>query len=162
MGADTGGFDTLSAALPQIRGQIDAGRMSIEDTYAIYNRILDAVALGSNLITSNAPTAQVGVTLLNAVRTLYAVEGMSRSAALTAAELNGRLSDGPLRDDYRNLVGSYRIGLPQLAADLGADPAAETIRTALASPGWQQVAAMEDYLINPPKPDNSVTSRQRQ
>ncbi|WP_231569389.1 nitrate- and nitrite sensing domain-containing protein [Prescottella defluvii] len=153
MGTDTGGFDTLSASLPQIRGQIDAGRMSIEDTFAIYNRILDAVALGSNLITSNAPTAEVGVTLLNAVRTLYAMEGMSRSAALTAAELNGRLGDGPLSSDYRNLVGSYRIALPQLVADLGADPAAAKIRAALESPGWQQVAAMEDYLINPPKPD---------
>ncbi|MDH6280128.1 signal transduction histidine kinase [Prescottella agglutinans] len=153
MGADTGGFDTLSATLPQIRGQIDAGRMPIEDTYAIYNRILDAVALGSNQITSNAPNAQVGVALLNGVRTLHAMEGMSRSAALTAAELSGRLSGGPLRNDYRNLVGSYRITLPQLAADLGADPAAEKIRAALESPGWQQVAAMEDYLINPPEPD---------
>lgn len=155
MGADTGGFDTLSASMPQIRGQIDAGRMPIEQTYGIYNQILDAVALGSNQITSNAPTAQVGVALLNAVRTLHAMEDMSRSAALTAAELNGRLSGGPLRNDYRNLVGSYRTALPQLVADLGADPAAEKIRAALESPGWQQVAAMEDYLINPPELDKN-------
>ncbi|MFC4604211.1 nitrate- and nitrite sensing domain-containing protein [Rhodococcus kronopolitis] len=153
MGADTGGFDTLLASLPQIRGQIDAGRMSIGDTYALYNSILDAVALGSNLITANAPDAQVGVTLLNAMRALHAMEGMSRSAALTAAELRGQLSGGPLHNDYRNLVGYYRTALPQLAADLGADPSAEKIQAALASPAWQQVAAMEDYLINPPEPD---------
>ncbi|MGW0177125.1 sensor histidine kinase [Rhodococcus sp. NPDC003322] len=153
MGADTGGFDTLAAALPQIRGQIDAGRMSIVDTYSIYNQILDAVALGTNLITTNAPSAEVGVALINGVRILHAMEGMSRSAALTAAELQGQLSSGPLRNDYRNLVGSYRVALPQLAADLGTDPAAEKIQAALASPGWQQVAAMEDYLINPPEPD---------
>ncbi|GAA4471804.1 ATP-binding protein [Rhodococcus olei] len=153
MGADTGGFDTLAAALPQIRGQIDAGRMSVVDTYAIYNRILDAVALGTNLITTNAPNAEVGVALINGVRVLHAMEGLSRSAALTAAELQGQLSSGPLRNDYRDLVGSYRVALPQLAADLGGDPAAEKIQAALASPGWQQVAAMEDYLINPPKPD---------
>ncbi|MFE3290229.1 nitrate- and nitrite sensing domain-containing protein [Rhodococcus sp. NPDC059234] len=155
MGADTGGFDTLIARLPQIRGQIDAGRMPIEDTYALYNTILDAVALGTNLITSNAPSAEVGVALINGVRILHAMEGMSRSAALTAAELQGQLGRGPLRNDYRNLVGSYRTALPQLAADLGADPAAEKIRAALASPDWQQVAAMEDYLINPPKADKS-------
>ncbi|MFC9789472.1 nitrate- and nitrite sensing domain-containing protein [Rhodococcus sp. NPDC127528] len=155
MGADTGGFDTLIARLPQIRGLIDAGRMPIEDTYALYNTILDAVALGTNLITSNAPSAGVGVALINGVRILHAMEGMSRSAALTAAELQGQLTSGPLRNDYRNLVGSYRSALPQLAADLGADPAAEKIRAALASPNWQQVAAMENYLINPPKPDKT-------
>lgn len=155
MGADTGGFDTLLARLPQIRGAIDAGKMPIEDTYALYNTILDAVALGTNLITSNAPNAEVGVALINGVRILHAMEGMSRSAALTAAELQGQLSSGPLRNDYRNLVGSYRSALPQLAADLGADPAAEKIRAALASPNWQQVAAMEDYLINPPKADKT-------
>ncbi|MET4611689.1 signal transduction histidine kinase [Rhodococcus sp. PvR044] len=155
MGADTGGFDTLLARLPQIRGQIDAGRMPIEDTFALYNTILDAVALGTNLITGNAPNAQVGVTLINGVRVLHAMEGMSRSAALTAAELQGQLSSGPLRNDYRNLVGFYRTALPQLAADLGADPAAEKIQAALASPSWQQVAAMEDYLINPPKSDKN-------
>ena len=153
MGADTGGFDTLGASLPQIRGQIDAGRMSINDTYALFNTILDAVALGTNLITTNAPSAEVGVALINGVRLLHAMEGMSRSAALTAAEMQGLLSNGPLRNDYRNLVGSYRTALPQLAGDLGADPAAEKIKGALASPGWQQVAAMEDYLITPPEPD---------
>ncbi|MFC7446520.1 nitrate- and nitrite sensing domain-containing protein [Rhodococcus daqingensis] len=155
VGADTGGFSTLRTRLPQIRGLIDAGRMPIEDTYALYNSILDAVALGTNLITSNAPNAQVGVALINGVRILHAMEGMSRSAALTAAELQGKLSSSPLRNDYRNLVGFYRSALPQLAADLGADPAAEKIRAALTSPSWQQVAAMEDYLINPPKPDKS-------
>ncbi|TQF69478.1 HAMP domain-containing protein [Rhodococcus spelaei] len=155
MGADTGGFDTLLASLPQIRGAIDAGRMSIDDTYALFNKILDAVALGTNLVTTNAPNAEVGVALINGVRILHAMEGLSRSAALTAAELQGQLNSGPLRNDYRNLVGSYRIALPQLAADLAADPAAEKFRAVLASPGWQQVAAMEDYLINPPKADKS-------
>ncbi|MFD4183504.1 nitrate- and nitrite sensing domain-containing protein, partial [Rhodococcus sp. NPDC058514] len=155
MGADTGGFDTLLASLPQIRGAIDAGRMSIDDTYALFNKILDAVALGTNLVTTNAPNAEVGVALINGVRILHAMEGLSRSAALTAAELQGQLSSGPLRDDYRNLVGSYRIGLPQLATDLGADPAAEKILAVLTSPGWQQVAVMEDYLLNPPKADKS-------
>ncbi|WP_068279773.1 sensor histidine kinase, partial [Aldersonia kunmingensis] len=155
LGADTGGFDTLSASLPQIRGQIDAGRMSINDTYALYNTILDAAALGTTLVAANAPSTEVGVALINGARVLHAMEAMSRSAALTAAELQGLLSSTPLRNDYRNLVGSYRVALSQLAADLGTDPAAEKIKAVMASPGWQQGAAMEDYLINPPKPDKS-------
>ncbi|MFD4295434.1 nitrate- and nitrite sensing domain-containing protein [Rhodococcus sp. NPDC058532] len=155
VGADTGGFDTLLASLPQIRGQIDAGRMSIEDTFGLFNTILDAVALGTTLITSNAPDAGTGVALLNGVRVLHVMEGMSRSAALTAAELEGRLVGGPLHDDYRNLVGSYRTALPQLAADLGADPAAAKIRAVLASPAWQQVGEMESYLIAPPEADRT-------
>ncbi|MGW4478011.1 nitrate- and nitrite sensing domain-containing protein [Rhodococcus triatomae] len=153
MGADTGGFDTLLASLPQIRGQIDAGRMPLPDTYGLYNTILDAVALGTNLVTSNAPDAETSVALINGVRLLHAMEGISRSSALTAAQAEDRLAGGPLRDEYRNLVGSYRTALPQLAADLGTDPAAEKIKAVMASPAWQQVAAMEDYLINPPEED---------
>ncbi|MFD1812484.1 nitrate- and nitrite sensing domain-containing protein [Rhodococcus gannanensis] len=153
MGADTGGFETLLGSLPQIRGQIDAGRMPLQDTYGLFNAILDAVALGTNLVTSNAPDAETSVALINGVRVLHAMEGISRSSALTAAETEGKLAGGPLRDEYRNLVGSYRTALPQLAADLGTDPAAEKIKAVLASPAWQQVAAMEDYLINPPEAD---------
>lgn len=157
MGANTGGFDTLRTRLPQIRGQIDAGRMSIADTYGIYNRILDAVALGANLVTSNAPDARVGVALLNGVRLLHVMEGMSRSAALAAAEMQGSIESGPMRDEYRNQVGFYRTALPQLAADLGADPVteeiSEEIKATLSSPAWQQVAEMEHYLINSPDPD---------
>ncbi|MDG3017097.1 sensor histidine kinase [Speluncibacter jeojiensis] len=153
VGDDTGGFDTLRTKLPQIRGAIDARALSVPETYGIFNRILDAVALGTNIVTTKAPNAEVAVELINGVRVLHAMEGMSRAAALTGAELEGQLSSGPMRNEYRNLVGSYRTALPQVATDLGADPAAEKIKAVLASPAWQQVAAMEDYLINRPAPD---------
>lgn len=153
IGADTGGFDTLKKRLPQIRGAIDAGAMSLADTYAVYNQILDAVAVGTNLIMSTAPDATVALELVSGLRTLHAMEGMSRSAALTPAELRGGPQSDALRDDYRNLVGYYRTELPQLAADLTGDPAADKLQAVLTSPEWQQVAAMENYLIRPPAPD---------
>ncbi|MBF6146225.1 sensor histidine kinase [Nocardia nova] len=154
MGDDTGGFETLKKQLPAIRGGIDAGALPIPETYAIYNRILDAVVVGTNLTIPTAPDAAVAQQLAGGLRTLHAMEGMSRSAALTAAELNGQILAGQMRDDYRNLVGYYRTELPQLAADLTGPPA-DKIKTVIASPAWQQLAAMEDYLIHPPAPNKN-------
>ncbi|WP_227982367.1 nitrate- and nitrite sensing domain-containing protein [Nocardia spumae] len=154
MGSDTGGFETLKKSLPAIRGGIDAGALPIPDTYAIYNRILDAVVLGTNIVIPTAPDAAVAQQLSGGLRTLHAMEGMSRSAALTAAELNGQILAGPLREDYRNLVGYYRTEIPQLAGELSGPPA-DKIKAVLASPIWQQLAAMEDYLIQPPAPNKA-------
>ncbi|AHH18736.1 putative histidine kinase [Nocardia nova SH22a] len=154
MGDDTGGFETLKKQLPQIRGGIDAGALPLAQTYGIYNQILDAVVLGTNLVIPTAPDAQVAQELAGGLRTLHAMEGMSRSQALTAAELSGPALAGQMRDDYRNLVGYYRTEFQQLGDDL-TGPAAGRIKTVIGSPAWQQLAAMEDYLIHPPAPDKS-------
>ena len=154
MGQDTGGFETLKKQLPQIRGGIDAGALPLAQTYGIYNQILDAVVLGTNLVIPTAPDAAVAQELAGGLRTLHAMEGMSRSQALTAAELSGPALAGQMRDDYRNLVGYYRTEIPQLADDL-TGPAAGKIKVVIGSPAWQQLAAMEDYLIHPPAPDKS-------
>ncbi|ATL67834.1 sensor histidine kinase [Nocardia terpenica] len=154
MSYDLGSFDTLKQQLPTLRGGIDTGTISIPDAYSAYTRILQGVALGTQIVARNAPDAAIATELDGALRVLRAMEAMSRTSALTAAAVNGTGLPPALSAEYRNLVGYFRIEIPQLAGDLGGDQGAR-VKSVLDSSSWQQLGVMEDYVIHPPAPAKS-------
>ncbi|GAB2710550.1 sensor histidine kinase [Nocardia thraciensis] len=144
---DLGGFNTLKQQLPALRGQIDAGTMPVPDTYSLYSRMLDGVALGTAIIGRDAPDAAVAFQLAGALRILRAMEAMSRTSALTPAATANGLPQ-PLAAEYQHLVGYYRSEMPQLATDLG-KPESALVKGVMSTPAWQQLATVEDAIIHP-------------
>ncbi|WP_019926253.1 sensor histidine kinase [Nocardia sp. BMG111209] len=151
MAYDTGSFDTLQKMLPQIRAAVDAGAMAVPDVYSLYTRILDGVVTGSQVVMKDSPSVSATLETDKGVRVLLAMESMARSASLTAAVLNGLTLPAPLLAEYRDNVGFYHAELPRLVHELtGAE--SQSAAAVIASPAWQQLSAMEDYIIHPPAP----------
>ncbi|MCX4091866.1 sensor histidine kinase [Nocardia sp. alder85J] len=151
MAYDTGSFDTLQKMLPNIRAAVDAGAMAIPDVYSLYTRILDGVVTGSQVVMEGSPSVTSTLETDKGVRVLLAMESMARSASLTAAVLNGQTLPSALMAEYRDNVGFYHAELPRLVHQL-AGSESQAAAAIIASPAWQQLSAMEDYIIHPPAP----------
>ncbi|WP_433683980.1 nitrate- and nitrite sensing domain-containing protein [Nocardia sp. CA-119907] len=147
--AGTGGFDLVKSQLPMIRGRIDARTLPISDAYGIYTEMLRAVVFGIRVVGKAAPDAPIAFEFADTARVLLAAEAMSRAAALTVVALGTPGLPAALVDEYRSMVGYYRAELPQLAADLDGQQNV-LARALMESPAWQQLGAMEDYVIAPP------------
>lgn len=77
-----------------------------------------------------------------------AVETVSRSTVLASVALGPGLSPS-LAAAYRNVVGFYRTEIPKLTGALGGSTAGR-LNVLVASPAWQEMNAMESWLISPP------------
>ncbi|WP_280362606.1 nitrate- and nitrite sensing domain-containing protein [Nocardia wallacei] len=145
---NVGGFDTLQKQLPVIRGAIDSGAMPVPDAYGIYTQLLHAVAVGTQMIIDTAPNATVATEFADALRVVRVMEAISRTTALTAPALGGQGLAPQLATEYRNLVGYYHTEMQQLLDDLSTEQQVRA-RTIVESASWQQLAAMEEFVLRP-------------
>ncbi|MCX4095354.1 nitrate- and nitrite sensing domain-containing protein [Nocardia sp. alder85J] len=142
------GFNNLTASLPRLRAGIDAGALPVPDTYNVFNQILDGIEDSSGGVVKDAPNPTITLEMQRGLQLLMALESLSRGIALTGVVLNGATLPPAMLDDYRNQVGFYRTELPPLVGQLiGSDK--EVGKSIVNSPAWQQLAAMEEWVIHP-------------
>ncbi|WP_319945156.1 sensor histidine kinase [Nocardia macrotermitis] len=140
------GFTALRDQLPIIRGRVDARVLPIADAYGIYTKLLSSVVGGTLAVERTANDSGVTFALSGVLRISRAMEGISRSSALSAAITSGAALPPELLAEYRNIVGYSRTELAQLAEDLDGSAAA-AVKDILATPAWRVLGAMEDFLI---------------
>ncbi|MQY29456.1 hypothetical protein NRB56_50460 [Nocardia sp. RB56] len=143
------GFNTLTASMPRMRAAVDAGMMPPDNVYGVFNQILDGVESSGTGVVKDAPNPAITLEMQHGLQLLLALESLSRSIALTGVVLGGTPLPPALADDYRNQVGFYRTEMPPLTTQLiGTDN--DVAKAIVSSPAWQRLAAMEEWVINPP------------
>ncbi|WP_067836710.1 nitrate- and nitrite sensing domain-containing protein [Nocardia lijiangensis] len=160
IGDDLAGFNTLGQHLAGVRAQTDSRQLPAAEAYAFYNRLLDVVAVGSQVAQQSAPDAEIGVEITEGMRVLYAAEAMSRSHALAVAMVT---ADGAVVmpvEEYLRQIGFYHTEIALLASEI--DTEQRTAGAALTgSPAWQQLTAMENAVarrfLAPAQEDSSST-----
>lgn len=132
--------------LPAMRQRVDTGGVSIEDTYAFYNDLVDIISIGMQGLASSAPDSTTGVEETTATDIFLAAEAMSRGNALAAAAIaHGGLSAAQLQE-YGRQVGTYHGLLDALQLRLTTAERGRYTRLT-ESPAWQRLVTVEDAII---------------
>ncbi|MFC4128523.1 sensor histidine kinase [Nocardia rhizosphaerae] len=157
-------YEQFRTNLSGVRAGADAGMLPADQAYMFFNLVLDGFVSGTKLVVKEAPNAVVSAGVGEGMRLLNGIESMSRSAALGAALV---AADGefavPL-DEFIRQTGFYRTELTQLAPEL-TDSEREVMQSLIASPQWQQLAAVESAIIGryaAPENTQSTSSGSRQ
>jgi methyl-accepting chemotaxis protein len=140
-------LDDLMRELPELRTRADDNRVTVNETFNFYNRIVDQFVEGLQGLAQFGPEAESVYQLSISVGPLLsAADQMQRADALAAANLAGGLTREDRRT-YQTLVGAYHLQLEHTMALL--EP---TVRAQYAklkeSPAWRQLTSVEVTLLD--------------
>jgi hypothetical protein len=139
-------FTSLMGDLPAMRARVDGGQVSISESFALYNDIVDQFIDGTKGLAQFAPDAEIAYLQLVAAPLLTGADLMQRSDALAAANLvGGGLTDADF-SVYQGQVSSYHL---QLDATIPlAEPNVQTqYQKLIESPAWLRLISVENVLL---------------
>jgi signal transduction histidine kinase len=133
--------------MPQIRQQVDSGRISLVDVTNYYSGITGILAAAMPSLARTSPDSSAAVDEANSADLGIAADEMSAAHALAVgAVTSGGLTLDDLRqfrllaDGYHNMLDSIVSRLPQ--------PVQDSYNAIIKTDAWQQVTAMETALID--------------
>jgi signal transduction histidine kinase len=139
-------FSSLMDELPAMRARVDGGQVSISESFALYNDIVDQFIDGTKGLAQFAPDAETAYLQLVVAPLLTSADLMQRSDALAAANLVGGGLTNADFSVYQGQVSSYHL---QLDATVPlAEPSVQAQYRALTgSPPWLRLMSVEEVLL---------------
>ncbi len=139
-------FTKLMGDLPAMRARVDGGQVSISESFALYNDIIDQFIDGTKGLAQFAPDAEIAYLQLVVAPLLTGADLMQRSDALAAANLvGGGLTDADF-SVYQGQVGSYHLQLDSTIPLAEPDVQAQ-YRKLTESPPWLRLISVENVLL---------------
>ncbi|WP_306361758.1 nitrate- and nitrite sensing domain-containing protein [Nocardia sp. CC227C] len=157
---DVGDFLKLKENLTTVRAGVDSGMLPITDAYTFYSRLPDVVLIGTRIVQDESPSAEIAAELSESVQVLLALESLTRANALGAMLANDMGLPDELAAEYVRLIGFYRITVQILTGDRDPEQA-QVAQDLIASPAWNQLAGMEQALMQRAIPHNHDTTDSR-
>jgi hypothetical protein len=140
------GFTRLMGELPAMRARVDGGQVSISESFALYNDIVDQFIEGTKGLAQFAPDAEIAYLQLVVAPLLTGADLMQRSDALAAANLvGGGLTDADF-SVYQGQVGSYHLQLDSTIPLAESDVQAQ-YQKLVESPAWLRLISVEKVLL---------------
>lgn len=134
------------AQLPGFRQRVDAGQVSLQETYDFYNRIIDQFTVGLNGVAQETPTAETAYLRLVAMPLFTSADGMSRGDALAAAGMSGGgLTEQEFRT-YIGQVGAYHATLASAVPDM-IPSVRQQYEELINSPAWERLSVVENAFL---------------
>ena len=147
VGAAVGAGRQLFAQLPALRQRIDAGSATPMRVYAYFNQLVSVIGIGLQGMVETAPDPVTASRESVAGDLFNVLDSMSRANALGAgAVAGGGLSADVLRE-FRAQADLYHTELTLVLPRL-TDQGRQAYGTLMASPAWQQVAMMENAILD--------------
>ncbi|MFQ6395477.1 nitrate- and nitrite sensing domain-containing protein [Nocardia sp. KC 131] len=146
IGDDAAGFMTLGTQITQVRTATDAAQLPVPDAYMFYNRLLDVITFGTQIVEGTAPDAEIGVRIADGMRIFLAAEAMSRSNALSGMFAN---ATGPTPipvEEFLRQIGFYHTEVANLSTQLDQSQR-DRLQALTNSTAWQQLTSMENALV---------------
>lgn len=139
-------FTALMGDLPAMRARVDGGQVSISESFALYNDIIDQFVDGTKGLAQFAPDARTAYLQLVVAPLLASADLMQRSDALAAANLvGGGLTDADF-SVYQGQVSSYHLQLDSTIPL--AEPSVQAqYRKLTGSAAWLRLASVEEVLL---------------
>jgi signal transduction histidine kinase len=139
-------FTQLMRELPDLRSRVYGGTVSISETFAFYNGIIDQFIEGTTGLALFAPDAESSYLQLIVPPLLTAADLMQRADALAAANLvNGGATTSDFRP-YQGLVSAYHLQL-DATVQLADTTVRDQFAALVASAEWQRQAQVENVLV---------------
>jgi HAMP domain-containing protein len=141
-----GSFRELMGELPAMRARVDGGQVSIAESFALYNDIIDEFIDGTKGLAQFAPDAEIAYLQLVVAPLLESADLMQRSDALAAANLvGGGLTDADFAV-YQGQVSSYHLQLESTIPLAEPDVQAQ-YRKLTGAPEWLRLSSVEEVLL---------------
>lgn len=140
-------FTGLMGELPAMRARVDGGQVSISESFALYNDIIDQFIDGTKGLAQFAPDAEIAYLQLVVSSLLGVADLMQRSDALAAANLVG---GGLLDSDFSTYQGQVSSYHQQLAATVPlTEPAVRAqFEKLTAGSAWLRLVSVENALLS--------------
>ncbi|SFN63874.1 sensor histidine kinase [Nocardia asteroides NBRC 15531] len=144
---DIEGYNALFAMVPAVRGGVDTLHIPPGEVFTFFSQVVGTIVAASLLAARVAPSAKIGIELVYGAEQLRAAEALSQADSLGSVALTtGRITAAELLDFGRR-VGEFRSEVAYSGTVLKGARLAQ-LRDITAGPGWQQVTAMQDALLD--------------
>ncbi len=139
-------FTQLMRDLPDLRSRVYAGTVSIAETFAFYNDIIDQFIEGTKGLALFAPDAESSYLQLIVPPLLTAADLMQRADALAAANLVGGGATTSDFRPYQGLVSAYHLEL-DATIPLADAPVRDQFAALVGTTAWQRQSQVENALV---------------